>query len=195
LNENRSPKLHRYLLRMQPFAESRDDSLGTVRGLASIFGAEAKNPKWTSYGALEIDLFAPSRADVDLLLGALAPLSKLEFVNDLEAAPPHRTNEEAVKEARTLFNSERYWECHEVLETMWRNLKGEERLYVQGVILVCAAFVHQQKGEQKIALGVLERAERQLTYSGPDYMGISVAGLKGQVDIMLAREAIRPFPI
>ena len=107
-----------------------------------------------------------------------SPLAKLEFIRDLNVAPPHKTDAETFSEARRLFNEERYWECHEVLEGIWRGKQGEEKRLLQGIILVCAAFVHHQKGEDSVALGVLRRAIPQLELSSRSYGGFDVTALK-----------------
>jgi hypothetical protein len=184
----------RFLIRIVPLPAG-GDSLTSVRRIASGLGVQVLNPKWTSYGALEVDLFAPSRSGVELALAALEPLGVLEFAHDLSEAPRHLTPDETVGEARALFNAERYWESHEVLEGLWRTLEGEDKRYVQGVILVCAAFVHHQKGEDGVGLGVLKRAEAQLDYPRASYLGIDVRRLKESVARVKDSAELRPFRI
>ncbi|MDA4124340.1 MAG: DUF309 domain-containing protein [Thaumarchaeota archaeon] len=149
--------------------------------MARATGADVRNPKWTSYGALELDVFVPSKLDFETFVAAAEPLGTLEFIRDLNQAPRHMTEEELFAEARSQFNSERYWECHETLESAWRTMEGDEKRYVQGIILVCAAFVHLQKGEKDIALGVLGRALRQLDFKDPTYHRIDTAALRRNV--------------
>ena len=117
-------------------------------------GGKAVNAKRTSYGALEIDIFVASRQDFDVFLAAVEPLGKMEFYKDLQEVPPFLPKAEAIAEAVSLFNAERFWEAHEVLESQWRVAQGDEKLLLQGLILVCAAFVHEQKGEKAVAMGV-----------------------------------------
>ena len=169
--------------------------LETVRSVARACGADPRNPKWTSYGALELDVFSPTRSDFDLFVEAVRPLVKLEFVRDLNLAPPHKEEADLFAEARDLFNAERYWECHEVLEGVWRTKQGEEKLFLQGVILVCAAFVHHQKGEAKVALSVLRRAAKQLDYGAPEYGGFDVARLRRDVDKLLKSGGLSVFRV
>lgn len=167
----------RFLVRVLSPGVPPERALSSVRALARMAGSEARNAKWTSYGALEIDIFSPTRADFDVLLSVLAPLFELEFYRDLNAAPPHRSEDAKFAEAKSYFNSERYWECHEVLEEVWRNKSGAEKRLLQGIILVCAAFVHHQKGEQSVALGVLRRAEAQLEIPASGYHALDLATL------------------
>jgi hypothetical protein len=185
----------RFLVRLVPSNPSRDPFLATVRGLARSVGAEARNPKWTSYGALELDVFCPNRGDFDLFVSIVRPMADIEFTRDLNVAPPHRPEQELFLEAREYFNAERYWECHEVLEGIWRLKRGEEKWYLQGLILLCAAFIHHQKGEEKVALGVLRRAAKQLDYPESSYGGFDVRGVKVLVDKMLQTGEIAVFQV
>jgi hypothetical protein len=183
----------RFLVRLVAPETHQDALLSTVRALARSAGAESRNPKWTSYGALELDIFCPTRADFDLFLTVIQPIAELEFVRDLNLAAPYRTEEELFSEARDYFNGERYWECHEALEGIWRLKQGEEKRYLQGVILVCAAFVHHQKGEDEVALGVLRRAANQLEFPAEEYGGFSVPNLAARVRGILEKKQFSNF--
>ena len=46
-----------------------------------------------------------------------------------------------------LFNIERFWKSHEVLEGIWKESLGIEKRILNGIILIDAAFVHYQKNE------------------------------------------------
>jgi hypothetical protein len=185
----------RFLIRLLPPRAERVPFLALVRSIASSVLLEVRNPKWTSYGALEVDVFPKSREDFALFLAALEPVASLEFSRDLNEAPPHKSKAELVAEAREYFNSERYWEAHETLESVWRNASGEEKRYLQGLILVCAAFVHHQKGEKQVALGILRRAAKQLSHEGDSYHGIAVKSLKSRVDETLGTGQLRVFKV
>jgi uncharacterized protein len=185
----------RFLVRFTPSDIPRDDFLATMRRLAKSTGSEARNPKWTSHGALELDIFSPSRPDFDIFLAAVNPIAKTEFTKDLNVAPPFKTEGELFAEAKELFNSERYWECHEVLEGIWRQKHGDEKRFLQGIILVCAAYVHHQKGEQSVALSVLRRASKQLDYPASEYGGFNVDVLKRNVEKVLRTEKFDNFRV
>jgi len=171
----------RWLVRFLPTESSRDSFLSSMRALARTVGAEARNPKWTSYGALELDLFCPSAADLETFLAAAKPIAETEFVTDLNKAPKHMTDIEILSKARRLFNAERYWECHEVLEGLWRQKEGEEKRLLQGLILVCAAYVHHQKGEDEVALSVMERSAKLLESPPRKYRVLDLAKIRNQV--------------
>jgi len=175
----------RFLVRFVPTGMPSESFLGAVKALARSVGVEARNPKWTSYGALELDIFSPTAADFEVFLAAAKPVVRTEFVTDLNRAPEYLTDDETLTRAKDLFNAERYWECHEVLEGLWRQKHGEEKRLLQGLILLCAAYVHSQKGEEKVALGVLGRAAKQLEYPSPNYGEFNVFSLRGRVKEMI----------
>jgi hypothetical protein len=185
----------RYLIRIVPPSNQEGDFLAAVKSVARATGVEVKNPKWTSYGALELDVFALTKADFETFAAVAEPLGTLEFARDLNKPPKHMAEEELFGEARNQFNAERYWECHETLEGAWRNMSGEEKSYVQGVILVCAAFVHVQKGEEEVALGVLKRALKQLDSGSPSYHGIDTRSLKRNAERILTTGRFVTFRI
>ena len=185
----------RFLIRLRDTGVPGEKLLATVRTVAKTLGVDARNPKWTSYGALELDVFALSRADFELFVSAVNPLAEVEFTRDLNLAPPHKAEPELFDEARRLFNGERYWECHEVLEGLWRTKQGEEKSLLQGIILICTAFVHHQKGEEEIAIGVLARAIKQLTYPKPEYGGFVVTDLKREVEGIIASRVFYCFRV
>jgi hypothetical protein len=164
-----------------------------MRGIANSVGAQSRNPKWTSYGALELDIFCPANADFETFLAAAAPLARTEFVTDLNTAPGYMTEEETLSKAKRLFNGERYWECHEVLERVWRIKQGDERRLLQGMILVCAAFVHHQKGEEAVALGVLPRAVKQLEFPEANFGGFDIPLLKRTVNEIIQSQKFWNF--
>ena len=154
-----------------------------MKALARSVGVEAKNPKWTSNGALELDIFSPTAADLETFLAASGPIAKTEFVTNLNRAPEHLSDGEILSRARRLFDAERYWECHEVLEGLWRQKQGDEKRLLQGLILLCAAYVHHQKGEEEVALGVLGRGAKLLDSDSvrENYHTLDLARIRKQV--------------
>src|SRR5207237_7833132 len=52
-----------------------------------------------------------------------------------------------IQEAIRLFNDRFFFEAHEVLEEVWRQEHGESRVFLQGLIQICAAYHHTQKSE------------------------------------------------
>jgi hypothetical protein len=175
----------RFLIRLVPRDADRVSLLSAIRVIAINLGGRAVNPKWTSYGALEIDVFLSTRGDFEAFMAAITPLAEVEFAKDLQIPPPHLPKDRAVGEAIALFNAERFWEAHEVLESLWRVEEGDEKKLLQGLILVCAAFVHVQKGERDVALGVARRGLPLLGRSGSSYYSVDVSDVRRRMTRMV----------
>lgn len=184
----------RFLVRFQPAASSKkEEFLSTVKGVASNLGVGVKHPRWSSKGSLEVDIFAPSGGDLELLLAALEPFTRVEFARNLGEAPAFKTKEEVIREAIGYFNSERYWEAHETLESVWRPALGEEKKLIQAIILVCAALVHVQRGEHDVALGIYKRALPQIKWESKTYQGMDIPRLRERVELSIAEGDMPPF--
>jgi len=185
----------RWLVRFLPSETPNDSLLASVKALARLVGADARNPKWTSTGALELDIFCPTNADFETFLAAVGPILATDFVTDLNKAAEYLSDDEILSKAKGLFNAERYWECHEVLEGLWRQKRGEEKRVLQGIILVCAAYVHHQKGEEVVAVGVLGRGAKLLESPMQEYGVFDLAKIRTEVLRMLEARAITGFRI
>ena len=87
-----------------------------------------------------------------------------------------------IQEGIRLFNQEYFFEAHEVLEEVWRQEHGEPRLFLQGLIQVCAAYHHFQNGNLPGAITLLQRGADKMRRYPPQYLGIDAAGLISRID-------------
>ena len=59
-----------------------------------------------------------------------------------------------------LFNSQHYWECHEVFEDLWKEDRGDHARYVWwAIIQVAAAMIHYRDGKLSGARGLIAKAK------------------------------------
>jgi uncharacterized protein len=119
---------------------------------------------------IEFDAGIPEDRDVKTIvasLEAIAPLASYDEVIERQME-----KDKALKRAVELFNDEKYWEAHEGLEHVWKNANGIEKEILNGIILVAAAFVHDEKGEQDICISILRRARKKLDRASGNYFGI-----------------------
>ncbi|MFQ5940673.1 MAG: DUF309 domain-containing protein, partial [Nitrososphaerales archaeon] len=93
------------------------------------------------------------------------------------------------------FNDERYWECHEALEYVWKKESGNEKSLLQGIILICAAFVHSQKDEDDTGISMLSRAMQKLQSAEGIYYGIDVDRFKKLISNIMDEKTIKYFKI
>ena len=87
-----------------------------------------------------------------------------------------------IQEAIRLFNDKYFFEAHEVLEEVWKQDHGEPRLFLQGLIQVCAGYHHFQNGNLVGAITLLQRGADKMRRYPPRYLGIDAAGLIAHVD-------------
>jgi hypothetical protein len=71
-----------------------------------------------------------------------------------------------------LFQEEKYFEAHEVLEGLWRETKDKKRDFYHGLIQLAAALVHFQKGNLHGAKELFRTASRYLKPYLPRYEGV-----------------------
>jgi len=134
---------------------------------------------------IEFDLYEASseglREDLRLIEHALGPILS---VRNLSRQEPPRSADESVSLAKEMYSEERFWEVHEELESQWRKLqRGDpEKEVLQGLILLVAAYVHTQKGEEDVALSILGRTIGKLeAFGGGSYRGIDVRRLREEL--------------
>lgn len=122
---------------------------------------------------IEFDLSVSDREILDQVV--IKALSSIGDMDNFEMLKEENfSKEEGIDRARDLFNDERFWRCHEILESIWKKSEGEEKRLLNGVILVAAAFVHFQKGENETSIGILRRAHDKIRSSRGEYHGIKL---------------------
>lgn len=141
---------------------------------------------------LEFDVSIP-KENLDQLLEKLEPIGKLDEARHL--VEEKMDKEEAMEKAKFYFNNERFWECHEVLEGVWKKTHEEEKYLVQGIILVAAAFVHYQKNENEICLSIMNRAMEKLQNATGTYHEIDVDWFKRKISEIIKTRKIVTFTI
>ena len=186
----------RYLVRVRHSGDRQPSEqavlLAQVRSLMDPIRGKAINLR-VGPVAIEFDLFVDPSADVQKFLSALAPLGEVLTCKRLDVPPPAALPEPVVAEARHLFNEHRFWEVHEVLEGLWKELRGQEKELVQGLILTAAALVHVQKDEWLPVWTMLADAMRRLAGQPDTYHGWDVAKFRDHFQKVIAQKKI-DFP-
>ncbi len=109
-----------------------------------------------------------------------------------------------IRDGLRLFNERHFFEAHEVLEDVWHREHGEPRLFLQGLIQVCAGFHHFQNGNDRGAAELLQRGTDKMRQYPERYLGVDAARLLGEVDVCRGRiermrdglepQGLVPFP-
>ena len=195
--------MHRYLVRLQNRKNySPKQTLPLmiefrkkVDGLAVV-----KNMRVTEV-AIEFDLYVTDKTSMEKAVDELSKeygdmLLDRDLTEEETSFPAlYRDKVETVKESVELFNEQRYWECHEAMEQIWRRETNPvEKSLQQGMILSASALVHAQKDEDAICLGMIPRTLAKLDVWKEDtYYALNVSRLKQSMrEILETRKIFYP---
>lgn len=97
-----------------------------------------------------------------------------------------------------LFNRRAFFECHEVLEDLWRPIRGPRRLFLQGVIHLAVGFYHHQQANPTGAERQLRKGLKKLAGYLPEFDGVDTARLYGDtlgyLETTASGESPQQFP-
>ena len=155
-----------------------------IRSLMEDFSMiEVREVRISSY-FIEIDLSA-NDFEQDLFQNAISSrLASVGFVlycDDLSVSEHFLTKKNVLDHAVFLFNIERFWKSHEVLEGLWKESSGAEKRILNGIILINAAFVHYQKNELDIFISILKRSLEKLSESFGKFYSLDLNQIKDEV--------------
>jgi len=174
-------KMRRYMVHLWNstyFPKDATELLNKARSLGERDGFVVRDAR-VSTKYIEYDISIPDEASekaVIIQLESISPLASFE-----EVVERHIAREEAIKLAIQSFNEEKYWNAHELLEGVWKSSKGLEKNVLNGIILVAAAFVHDEKDETGICISILKRALKKLEAAQETYFGIDVDRLADKI--------------
>ncbi len=86
--------------------------------------------------------------------------------------------EEALAKAIELWDEERFFEAHEVLEGVWHAAPEQDRRFWQGIIQIAVGCVHHQRGNVHGTIALLRKAVDKLSDYPDTHRGIDVAQLR-----------------
>ncbi|HEY3247933.1 MAG TPA: DUF309 domain-containing protein [bacterium] len=92
--------------------------------------------------------------------------------------PPLPTMPRSLWQGVLLFNNGLYFECHELLETAWKQTAGSEKNFLHGLVQLAAAFYHHEKPNPHGFRTLLGKASRRLDPYPSPYMGIELTRLR-----------------
>ena len=84
-------------------------------------------------------------------------------------------------EGLRLFNQGEHWHAHEAWEPLWMGLEGEEKLFLQGLIMAAALLVQYEKRVPRGVVNHWANVRLRLEPHAPAKWGIDVAGLLEQL--------------
>jgi len=184
----------RYMLHLQNERYKPNDSRNLVhkaRDLCSDMKASIRVARVaTKFVEFDVEV---GKEDLDMLIEKLSPLGKLSDARHI--AEENIEKIKGIEDGIFYFNNERFWECHEAFEGVWKGCFGREKEVVQGIILLAVAFAHAQKNDYLIGLGMLSRALEKLGTSPSAYHNIDVDRIRKKIIAMQESKTLTKFEI
>ncbi len=87
----------------------------------------------------------------------------------------------AIAEGVRLFNTQKFFEAHEALEAVWLKARGDEKIFLHGLIQVAAAFHHHTRHNPVGFRSLLEKGCKKLERFGEAEQELDLASLRKQL--------------
>lgn len=180
------------------FPENSGYVLTYIRSILSEFSnIEVRDVRISSY-FIEIDLSLynfDQESIPNTIVSRLNSVGAL-FLCDYLSEPKHSlSTQKVIDHAIFLFNMERFWKSHEVLEGIWKESLGMEKRILNGIILIDAAFVHFQKNEPDIFISILKRSLKKLQESAGMFYNLNLDEIKNNVNNIINEKYYNTFKI
>lgn len=83
------------------------------------------------------------------------------------------------------YNKEFFFESHDTWEEIWHEVRGPDRLFLQGLIHLSVGLFHFSNRNWKGARSQLQKCLTKLEPYQPDYLGLNVSYLRRHIQEML----------
>ena len=133
------------------------------------------------------------KEDLDTLVEKLSPIGPIDNIRHVFEEEIDK--EQGIKDGIFYFNNERFWECHEAFEGVWKQCFGREKEIVNGIILFAVAFAHAQEDELSIGIGMLSRVLEKLGTSPSMYNSIDIDRIRHKAVEMQQAKNLTTFEI
>ena len=159
------PKLHRYMAYLKNEGFGPKDARWLLSKARQIVG---------KYDILLRDVRVSNRfIEFDISLGNVEDLEKIrsifsfigQYIDGYKVVEKDIKIEESLILAKKLFNEEKYWITHEVLEGVWKKANGDEKDLLNGLILVAARIRSLSKKRKRYRSLYHEKSAKEVNGS------------------------------
>ena len=102
------------------------------------------------------------------------------MTDNFSPLPDHDYN--VLQEFLRLYNAHEFYESHEVLEALWLEHFGDNRLFYQGLIMFSTSFLHLQRSNLSGFAKLLTSARAKLAGYGDLHCGVSLLDVRRSID-------------
>lgn len=89
------------------------------------------------------------------------------------------------EEGTRLFNEADWFECHEVLESLWRDIEDPSRLFYQGLIMAAVALEHWRRGNPRGARSQWAQGRAFLRPFPDHHARLDLRGFIAEMDLLM----------
>lgn len=186
--------MNRYMLHFKNngfFPKDSRELIYRARDLASDMNASVRVVRIARH-FVEFDV-GVEKEDLDTLVEKLSPIGEIDNIRHVFEEEIEK--EKGISDGIYYFNNERYWECHEAFEGVWKQCFGKEKEILQGIILFAVAFAHAQEDDLRIGIGMLRRVLDKLGTSPSEYHSIDIDRLRKKAIEMQQEKKLTIFEI
>jgi uncharacterized protein len=186
--------VERYMLHFKNngfFPKDSRELIYRARDLASDVDASVRVVR-IARNFVEFDV-GVKKEDLDTLVEKLSPIGEIDNIRHVFEEEIEK--EKGISDGIYYFNNERYWECHEAFEGVWKQCFGKEKEILQGIILFAVAFAHAQEDDLRIGIGMLRRVLDKLGTSPSEYHSIDIDRLRKKAIEMQQEKKLTIFEI
>ena len=97
-----------------------------------------------------------------------------------------RKKDRLFSEGLEAFNSGQFYEAHEIWEEVWLKTPNPEKMFLQGLIQVAAAFHHYSRANSLGARNLLHAGLLKLDFFPEEHRGLALEPLRAAVRLWLA---------
>ena len=186
--------VERYMLHLKNngfFPKDSRELIYRARDLASDMDASVRVVR-IARNFVEFDV-GVKKEDLDTLVEKLSPIGVIDNIRHVFEEEIEK--EKGISDGIYYFNNERYWECHEAFEGVWKQCFGKEKEILQGIILFAVAFAHAQEDDLRVGIGMLRRVLDKLGSSPSEYHSIDIDRLRKKAIEMQQEKKLTIFEI
>jgi uncharacterized protein len=115
----------------------------------------------------------------------MMPYSTRRMVRDRERAMDSHEKDRLFQKGLDAFNSAHFYDAHEHWEELWLETPNPEKMFLQGLIQVAAAFHHYSKDNCLGCRNLLQAGLTKLDQFPQAHRGLSVEPLRASVRLWL----------
>jgi uncharacterized protein len=116
---------------------------------------------------------------------AMMPCSESRMVASQEKLMESHEKDRLFQKGLDAFNSSHFYDAHEIWEAVWLETPNPEKIFLQGLIQMAAAFHHYSKANRRGCRNLLQAGLTKLEQFPEAHDGLAIETLRASVRLWL----------